>query len=301
MPSASAARSAVLLTALLGAACEKPPPEPVREDPCPEVALDRLAGDWLRVEGSKGDHRTRFRIRGEPGAYDMVLIPGTFSKIEMAGKAIEGGWEFDQELTGRWLEQFRAGERLRYRARVKPHKETCSLRVVIGQVQVDAQGQEKEQARVKNYEEFLPMPADKEFTFEPATGQLFLGEAAKSRRAADAQLASFDGQPKPDHELGEAIPVGVFTRAEADGPEGCTYDMDLYFDDRPYTGRRDSPSEAAGKAVPAGEVEGGWRPWYVPAWFAPFSGNHSFEIYRYRTCGGARERIEVHALEAILG
>ena len=67
--------------------------------------------------------------------------------------------------------------------------------------------------------------------------------------------------------------------------------MDLYFDDLFV----DELSP-----MPAGEVVDGQRQWFH-TWEAPYTGNHHFEMYRYRTCaGGARELIAVAGLDAIL-
>jgi hypothetical protein len=39
----------------------------------------------------------------------------------------------------------------------------------------------------------------------------------------------------------------------------------------------------------------------VPDWYAPYSGNHHFELYRHRSCGGGpRELIDVRCIEAVL-
>ena len=51
----------------------------------------------------------------------------------------------------------------------------------------------------------------------------------------------------------------------------------------------------------AAGVEGGFRHWYVADWYAPYSGNHHFQVYRYRTCPGEeRTLLGVDCLEAAL-
>ncbi|MFH1468497.1 MAG: hypothetical protein ABIO70_29170 [Pseudomonadota bacterium] len=287
------------LLGLLGTGCEKEP-EPVQEDPCPNISMDGLAGDWIKVTGKRGDHRNRIRIKGEPGNYSMILIPGYFSKIALKGQKRDIDYVFEEQFTGRAQEQFQTGYRQKHRVYVEPYHKACAMRMVVAKVELGEGGKEKERPRTPGYEEYLPFPEGADFTFEIPTGFLFLGEAARNRKLEESQLVEFEGYPKPDIALGEAIPVGVFTQASADGPEGCSYDMDLYFDDQPYKGTRDAPSESAGKGVAAGPVKDGYRHWYVPAWFAPFSGNHMFEMYRYRTCSGKRELIEINGLEAVL-
>ena len=113
--------------------------------------------------------------------------------------------------------------------------------------------------------------------------------AAKNGQIAKALAAK--GDPGAGAPLGEQLPVGTWSDAAADGPEACAYTMDLYFDDRPLEG---------GQGLAAGEVKGGERRWYHE-YFAPYSGNHFFEMYRYRACeGAARELIAVACIEGIL-
>ncbi len=281
-------------------ACQEPEPPPVQEDPCPTIALDSMQGDWIKVTGKRGDHLNRFRITGEPGAYRAFLIPGFFTKLQLEGQQRGADYVFDEQLSGKMQQEFQTGYRTRTRMYVEPYKRSCSLRVVIASVSMGDSGKEVEKPRTPGFEEFLPFPKDIEFTFVPPTGPVFLGSAARDRSVAQSQLAQFEGGPKPDHPLGEAIPVGVFSDTSQDGPDSCSYDMDLYFDDKPYKGHRDHPDESLGKAVAAGQVKSGYRHWYVPAWFAPYGGNHMFELYRYRTCSGERELIEINGLEAIL-
>ena len=84
----------------------------------------------------------------------------------------------------------------------------------------------------------------------------------------------------------------MWSDAGADGDVGCRYTMDLYFDDRPVEGKQ---------AIPAGKVERDHRHWFVPEWYAPFSGNHHFQIYRYRQCDSSdRALIGVACLDAVL-
>jgi hypothetical protein len=295
------ARIAPLITAsLLWVGCSQEPPPPPPEDPCPHIGLDTLEGDWIKVQGSKADHRSRFRITGTPGDYDAVLVAGFWTKLEMEGSKRDTDYVFEEVLSGKALDEFRTGYRTKYRMYVEPYKKTCSLRTVIATVEIKEDGKEKEKPRTPGFEEFLQDPKQVEFTYQKPDGFLFLQEAASNRSVAEAQLKEFEGYPKPETQLGETIPVGVFTQAGADGPDSCRYTFDLYFDDKPYTGRRDSPSEAAGKNLSAGAVKDGYRHWFVPAWYAPYGGNHHFEMYRYKSCGGERELIGINDLEAVL-
>ena len=98
------------------------------------------------------------------------------------------------------------------------------------------------------------------------------------------------GDAKGDTSMG-TVPVGMWSDVAADGDEACTYDMDLYFDGQ---------AVAELQKIAAGEAKDGLRHWYH-AWDAQFTGNHHFEMYRYRTCADAkRERIGIAGIEAIL-
>ncbi len=290
----------LLLAGLVLGACEGEPPPPPPVDPCPNIGIDTMEGDWLKVQGSKADHRTRFRITGTPGDYDATLIAGFWTKIAMEGSKRDTDYVFEETLSGKALDEYRTGYRTRYRMYVEPTKKSCSQRVVIATVEMKEDGGEKEKPRTPGFEEFLQDPGQVAFTYQQPDGFLFLHKAATTRSVAEAQLKEFEGYPKPETQLNEAIPVGVFTSASADGPDSCSYTFDLYFDDKPYKGRRDSPSEAAGKNLSAGKVAKGYRHWFVPAWYAPYGGNHHFEMYRYKSCGGERELIGINDLEAVL-
>lgn len=90
----------------------------------------------------------------------------------------------------------------------------------------------------------------------------------------------------------------LVARAGRNGATGdCTYDMDLWLDDRPARGKDGTRLPA----VPAGDVIGGKRQRLVPACYAPDSGSHHFELHRFRTCAdGKRELVGVACLEAVL-
>lgn len=298
MPAPSPVRAGLvpLLACLLSLGCGS---EPEKEtpaapaDPCPSVGLDRMAGDWLKAMGARADPKSRFRITGDQATgYTAWLVPANFQHIEMKGKVGEKEVVFDQVLSEGDLEAFGRGEKSKLRLTVVPDKKRCQQNVLLAQVTLEG-GQEVERKLTTVYQDFVAFPKDSPivWSFQPATGPLFLGAAAKDRAAAEAQIKKL-GEPDPNHEFGEKIPVGVFTRASDDGAADCTYDMDLYFDDQLMEGKT---------AVPAGPVSGEWRHWYVPEWRAPYSGGHHFEIHRYRTCGsGKRELIGVNGVEAAL-
>ena len=272
------------------AACGGEPAEPVNAEPevperCQNVFLDKLDADWIGMRGQTPDPKTRVRIFKEDGeGYGAYLVNGFFKKITLKGETRESDVQFTEVPSEAQAKRIAKGDATLVRMYVTPKLKDCALKTVIGTV--DHKG--KERISPVGFD-FVAFPAlEVSFTFEPAERTLFLGEAAKDRAAADRQMTQ-QGQASPEHEFG-TVPVGLFSRAEEDGPDSCTFDMDLYFDGQSLPDRA---------AVPAGEVKDGFRHWYVD-WDAPYSGNHHFEMYRYRTCDGTRERIDIADLEAIL-
>jgi hypothetical protein len=279
---------------LLTACAEAPsdadkPATPPAEDKCPNVDMDKLAADWIHVQGNKGDHKTRFRIVEQGGALEMWYIGGFFTKLRLAGERRPNDWKFTELPDAAKKARYEAGEVELTRLYVEPQKQKCSLRV--SELKLKMKDGKEVEVPKPGFQEYLSFPPGPEFTFRPCDGPLFLGEAAKKAKVADEQLARI-GTPDPGHALGEAIPVAAWSDPAADGDAACTFTMDLYFDDRPVEGKQ---------ALPAGEIVDGRRQWLVPDWYAPYSGNHHFEMYRYKACGGGeRALVAVNCLEAVL-
>jgi hypothetical protein len=269
-------------TALL-TACQTeapPPPEPEVPEQCKKIHIDKLAGDWVLVKGSSADPKTRMRIMEDGDGYKAWYVDGFFGHHDMDVEKRKT----DLKLTAKTASQAPGGGPARKaRLYIEPKLEKCAL-VVHNGVEIDG----KEQVEPKTVE-FVEFPkSDTVFTYRPPDGRLHLGKAATERRAAEKDLEA-EGGPKTDHPMG-AVPVGAWTELTADGDPACTYDMDLYFDDK-------LEPELKGLSP---EVKGDWRNW-SHTFEAPYSGNHHFQIYRYRTCsGGERELIGVSALSAIL-
>ncbi len=282
----------VLLLILLAAACggetkEEPPPV---DDKCP--TLEKLAGKWVRVAGSAGDTNNRFEIRAEgDGSYTGTFILGSFDRIQAKGKVRKNDVVFTQVLDGEQLKEFNHGRHMQRRIHIEPRPRKCSLRVThIGLVK--KAGKVTEQS-LPGRDEYLPFPDGQPFSFEACTGHLFLRKAALKSKIANWEI-SRNGGPTRSHQLGKKIPVGVWTDAKSDGDQSCTFDMDLWFDDRPMEGKQ---------AIPAGKVDKvdkGKRRWFIKEWPAPYSGNHHFQAYRYKTCGKKRELIGVNCIDAVL-
>jgi hypothetical protein len=277
----------LLTTALfvLGCMGEKPPEvDPYEEaaaKKCPAVHLDRMNIAW--VHGS-GQPTRRMEIVREGEAWSLHQVEIAARPIGYKGEKREKDVRFIEIPSAEKQAFIARGEATLNVAYVAPNFRNCALDVFVGTV--DAKGKETLPPRP---EEYLPMPsAGVVFSFQPWTDAVFLGDAAMKRATAEKELAERDA-PRADVQFGEAVPVAAWTQVEADGDAACTYDMDLYFD-----------GQRVEEKVPAAAPEGGWRAWRH-LWNAPYSGNHSFEIYRFRTCAdGARTLIGVAGTEAIL-
>ncbi|MFT4622025.1 MAG: hypothetical protein ACI8PZ_000677 [Myxococcota bacterium] len=266
-----------------------PEPEPDIPEKCRNIHVDRLAGSWISLAGNRPDHKTRMRVLDTStvgGDYEAWYVGGFWSKIRMKGEKREADVKFTEVPTPDRAARVAKGEAELVRLYVKPRLAKCALEVFIGKV--DGADKETIPPRGTEFLTFPPTPGV-EFSYRPPDRELFLGDAAKDRAVATAQVEEI-GHAKPDHEMG-TVPVGLWATAEADGPADCTYTMDLFFDHQRVDG---------GTALAAGDVIDGYRPW-LHEWEAPYSGNHQFEMHRYRQCGGGeRELIDVAAIEAVL-
>ncbi|HJN73650.1 MAG TPA: hypothetical protein QGF58_06915 [Myxococcota bacterium] len=241
-------------------------PAPV-EDPCPEISME-MAGDWIKVQGSAGDHTHRVRIHPDGSAW---YVGGGFEKTRMEGKYRKD----DLMLT-------EVGDKdLKTRLYFQPNKKKCSVRVV--EVRVDAEGKERQVG--VGYTEYLSFPEGQVFTFRPCDDSAYIGDAAKSWAKARRERDSDNGI-NPVGALGESVPVASWTEP-IDGE--CTYSAALYFDDRPVEGK-----EALEGKLSDGMVQ------FYDEWYAPYSGNHNFEFHRKASCGGEDKDLGVACLEAIL-
>lgn len=291
--------SLILLSLVVACGDAEPQEAASTEDPrlakCPKIHLDRMAGQWIHVNGKAADPGHRFELiagastGSEVGTYEMWYVGGGFTKLEMDGVRRSTDFQFTERKQGKRGELYDKAEGTLVRLYVEPKLDKCALRISEVEL-VNKDGAETERPKV-GFTEYLPMPEGQTLTFRPCDDPLYLGKAATSWSVASKQLATLGG-PDPAYQLGDAIPVGAWVADPAGEPAGCTYDMDLYFDDQTV--------KEGGKALPAGQVTDGKRSWLVPGWKAPYSGNHHFEIYRYHTCSGARELMGVSCLESVL-
>lgn len=288
----SAAALLSALTACDGA--EEPVPEgPTPEEACPKVAMDNMAGKWIKFEG-RAVKEYRFEIVEEGGSYTLWYTGGGFTKKAMAGEKRGSDVMFTEVLDEKREGMFKSGSTSKVRLYVEPRKKDCSLRV--SEMSVEWKGDKESERPKGSFTTFVELPEGPVLTFRPCDQELFIGAAATDHAEAMAQIER-SGSAEPAGEMGDAVALGTWSDAAADGDAACTYDMDLFFDD---TSARDKDGNVL-TAVPAGEVADGRRHWVVPGWYAPWTGNHHFEAYRYKTCdGSSREIIGVACLEAIL-
>lgn len=281
----------ILATAVTVAACGGPaePPPPTLEEQaaakCPRVHMDKMAGDWVL---STGDVKTRFRVVEQGGKTHLWYIDPAYSnhKLDLVGEKRDKDWRFDEVPRGRRKALIEAGGETRKRVYVQPSMRECVLKVFPGQVAAD--GAEAVPPNGKSFIQW-PASADVTFSFAPHDEPVFLGEAATDWSRAQKEVEELGG-PMAGHPLGEVV-VAAWADAAADGDPGCAYTYDAYFDDQPV---------AEGAGQPAGEVADGRRP-YRHTFQAPYSGNHRFEIVRFRQCGdGAREQLAVAGLDVAL-
>ncbi|MCB9745709.1 MAG: hypothetical protein H6740_24255 [Alphaproteobacteria bacterium] len=280
-------RTALALLFLPLLACEQGEPEapPPPEDPCPEVGLETLAGDWIRVSGSKGDHTQRVRVL--EGLNEAWYVGGGFTKKRMTAEKRPNDLMMTEQVSGAREEAFKAGTDSIERLYFRPNKKKCAMQAVHVRVEM-VDGKEKETQTHSGFLEYLPFPQSGGFSFRPCDEPVYIGKAAESWAEAKRQI---DAQKLDVSEtLGEQVPAGAWSDPAQDGPESCSYTADLYFDDQPVEGKQGV----------AASLESGRRKWF-DRWYAPYSGNHHFEIYRYRECEGLeRELIAVACLEGIL-
>lgn len=289
MPRSSILTPGLLLFTLACGGASQPESAQAPDVPeqCRNVHVDRLEGDWIAVKGQQADPKTRVRIRkGSDGDYEAWFVGGFFQRRTLVGVKRGEDVQFTEVPDARKKRAVEAGEETLVRMYLKPELKACAVKAFVGTL--DSKG--REQIPPTGFE-FVTFPRQEgvTFAFQPPTAQLFLGEAAVDRKKAEAQLAELGG-PEVSHEMGQ-VPVGMWSSVEADGHPDCVYDMDLYFDDQRLEDQ---------VRLPAGEVKDGMRHWFH-TFEAPYSGNHHFELHRFRTCPGAeRQLVEVASIEAVL-
>jgi hypothetical protein len=279
------------LTSLF-AACgsSEPPPKTLEEqaaEKCPRVSHDaaKMAGDWVLGTGSP---KTRFRVFQDGDRTVMWYIDPAFSnhKLELVGTARDKDWKFEEVPVGRRKLMVAAGGEPLKRVYLQHRLQQCAMEIFAGTV--DAEGREVLPPQPKVFRQW-PDGQQVSFSFAPHNELLFVGEAATDKKKADQQLVDL-GSPGVEAAMGK-VTVGLWTEVAADGDPSCTYTFDAWFDDQPVEGA---------SAVAAGAAADGWRHW-THTFDAPYTGNHGFELHRYRQCGdGARELISVAGSDVVL-
>jgi hypothetical protein len=244
-----------------------------------------MQGDWLLANGNP---KTRMRWTSRDGKTYLWYIDPAFSnhKLELEGVKRDKDWQFDEVPRGTRIKLIETGGEAKKRLYIQPRMTSCAVEVYAGTV--DPSGKETMPPKPK---EFLQWPdgSPQQFSFAPHDQTLFLGEAATDKTKADKQVEA-NGAPGIEAEMGSVV-VGVWTSVSSDGDTACDYTYDAYFDDLLVEGAT---------AQPAGEVKDDTRHW-THTFEAPYSGNHRFELHRFRQCaGGERERIAVAGTDAAM-
>jgi len=262
---------------------------------CPTVSLDDMTGEWIKYDRNQVIKDYRFQILRSDAGITMHYVGGGFTKRVFDGIQRGNDIQFTERLNPDQQTRFSAGESTRRRLYTEPHPADCSLRVNEVTVTI-TDGAEKERTE-GGFATYVEFPSSgPQLTFDPCTDPLFLGDAAKNHDVAQAQIQR-NGQPDAFHQLGPQISVAMWTDTQNDGDLSCTYDMDLFFDDA-HAKDKDGNNRLG---LPATTLDDGQRHWLISDWYAPYSGNHNFEVYRYRTCDdGIRTLLGVACLEAIL-
>lgn len=255
--------------------------EPVNAK-CPNVHIDRLATDWII---STGDPKNRMRILETGSGYTAWLTDGFFVKREFAGVKRDGDVRFTELPSGNRKTRIENDEETLVRFYAKPTLSKCAIQAFFGIV--DAKGTEHIAPTAKEYLAFPKTPVV--FSFQPPKEPLFLGKASTDKTTADTELET-SGEPGSYHDLGN-VPVGAWSKVSDDGDATCSYEMDLYFDGQLIDG---------GTAVEGTTLTGELRHWTY-SWDAPYSGNHNFEVYRYRKCADERTLLGIAGNLATLG
>jgi hypothetical protein len=264
------------------------PTEPAAASPssqCPRVSMDGMAGRWLKFEGS-AVKEYRFEVAEVGGQLELWYTGGGFGKRRLVGERRSSDYAFTEMPSEEKAGRYKAGSVPLVRLYVEPRPTDCSLRV--SEMELSWKDNKESEKPKGSYTSYIEYPdSGPDLSFRYCDGELFIGEAATDRAKAEEQLAR-SGVAEPDAALGEALSLGAWSPEQ--GATDCTYEMKLYFDDQP-----------------ARDKDGNFRPrlpvtdrWLVTDWYAPYSGNHQFQVYQYKTCGGTETLVGSACLEAVL-
>ena len=140
----------LVLAALVGISCgnqeqSEPEAEPANEK-CPKVSLDGLTGRWIRVDGNRGDHTTRFELVSGDGGMEMWFTGGFFTKKRLKGERRKKDYRFTEIPNEKKKAAYEGGSESLVRLYVEPRIETCSLRVSTMEVH-NKDGKESERPK----------------------------------------------------------------------------------------------------------------------------------------------------------
>ena len=84
---------------LPGCGEDDPASAPPVEDKCPAVSMDGLFGQWIMVDGKRGDQTHRFEIRKD--GPELWLVDGGFTRRRMKGEKRQKDYVFTEVADGR--------------------------------------------------------------------------------------------------------------------------------------------------------------------------------------------------------
>lgn len=267
---------------------EEAPAEPVEtpSSKCPRVSMDNLQGRWLKFSGG-AVKEYRFEIAEVGGQMELWYTSGGFTKKRMTGERRSNDYVFTEAPSAEKEKRYKAGAVPLARLYVEPRPTDCSLRV--SEMEVSFKDNKESEKPKGTYTSYIEYPENgPDLTFRHCDSDLFIAEAATDKAEADKQLAEL-GTASPDAALGDALALGAWSPPM--GEEGCSYEMKLYFDDQPA---RDKDGNFRSAVAVSGDR------WLVEDWYAPYSGNHHFQMYQYKKCGGSETLVGVACLESVL-
>ncbi len=254
-----------------------------------DLTPEALKGPYVWAMGVGSQLKPQWLFRGnfanEGGTQTLTLLMGspTFNRVKLTGKKLPDGTyayvEKDQ-YEGADFEKYKAtnkspNNRLRIVAKVEVDY-ACRVIMKDGwDAWID--GQERWKQSDLGSKTMMPIPADREYSFEISTERLRMFDAASSYKAAKEE-----GSEYQQYTVEYTKEPLAFWSPLTEKKEGCTYSIDMYRDDRPIE---------KGIAVTPEEKEGMLR-WPYTIEFT-YAGIGTLEMRRYRECGGQKERLGV--------
>ena len=134
-------------------------------------ALDKLDGQWIRIDGNRGDHTHRFAFHRSGGATELWYTNGGFTKRRLAGELRKSDWKFTEVLDADEEARWKQGARDKARLYVKPKPASGGLQIT----EVVVQSRRRRVRKPKGGSRNMCRSSRYPFTFRPCDGPLFFG------------------------------------------------------------------------------------------------------------------------------